>query len=552
MYLSKVMSFISQRRVFFLLLIILALGIFLRIFHLWDTVIFAYDQARDAQRIMGIISLQHFKLVGPETDIPGVFNGALFYYLLAPFYLLSHFNPNGPAIGVAVINILGALLIFYTAKVLFENKYIGVLAAFFWAISYEQIAYSHYISNSSFMGISSLIFFLGCALYFIKKKDFGLPLSAIGLGLAANFNFYLLYLGIFYVILASLFRRKHSIKAIVFGLIILGILLSPFGLAELQFKFATTKAMIHYIFHQGSSGQGLGAIVGDGTRYLTRITDAIYFSYFSFNTYLAFFLLGFFVVYTFLMGKERKSLYFLYIWVFSTLPLFIFHSGVLTVEVINSSIQGALAILMAIGIWILFKTRKTLVIGAALLGLIVISNALLLIQADFVPNNFFVSEPMTIGAEKQVIDYTYREAGGEPFSICALTNPLLINTVWGYLYNWYGKEKYGYLPYWAGWRQDISESLLPYDIKHVKLRFLIKEPIVGITFEAPQAFVYMEDNTSILLGQQNFGGIIVQKRKLQNGTNRKFIDTQGLTDEQAKELKRFTEASPYYSCYNTY
>ncbi|MGH7246299.1 MAG: hypothetical protein ACREGI_05215, partial [Candidatus Levyibacteriota bacterium] len=78
----------GKKELIFLFAIFL-FGFLLRIYNLHDNIIFGYDQARDAQRIFGIITLQNFKLVGPETDIPGVFNGPLFYYLLAPVYLIG-------------------------------------------------------------------------------------------------------------------------------------------------------------------------------------------------------------------------------------------------------------------------------------------------------------------------------------------------------------------------------------------------------------------------------------------------------------------------------
>lgn len=547
---ANIFSYLSKHIVF-LLGAVLLLGLILRIFNLWDNVLFAYDQARDAQRIMGIISLQHFKIVGPETDIPGVFNGALFYYMLAPLYFIFRLDPNGVALGIALINILTAVLVYYTGKILFNNKYIGFLSAFFWAISFEQIAYSHYISNASFMGGASLIFFMGCAMYFIQKKELGLPISALGLGLAIHFNFYLIYLFIFYVIFGLLFRRRYSFKTSALSFLVLFLLLLPFGLAEIQFHFSITKSLFSFITHQGNGVKSIGTIIEDTSHYLGRITDAVRYSYFSFNTYLAFFFFGFFVVFTYFKVKERKSLYFIYIWLFSTLPLFIFHSGVLTVQVINSSLQGAFAILMAIGLWILFKHKELRILGIVLLLLIAASNILLLQRENFVPNSFFVSGGMTIGYQKQVVDYTYKEAAGKPFSICAVTNPLFINTVWGYLYNWYGKGKYGYLPYWAGLKQDLQMSLLTYDTQHVQLRFLIQEPLIGIPDMTVKATVFMEDHASRLVEQKNFGGIIVQKRLLQEG-ERSFIDTQNLSKRHFKDLVKFTNAASLYSCYNTY
>ncbi len=529
---------------------LLIVGFFLRIYHLWDNIIFAFDQGRDATRILGIITLKHFKIVGPETDIPGIFNGPLFYYILAPFYLLFKLNPNGPALEIAIISSTSALVVFYAGKVLF-NKYVGFLASIFWTFSFEQIAYSHYISNSSFMGVSSALFFLGCALFFLKKRETGLLISAAGLGLAVNFNFYLIYLFGFYLIFFILFPRKILWKTICFSLLILFILLSPFLISQIQFHFIGIKSLVLYLSKQSPESKSLSTLGGDISLYVKRLTDAVFYSYFSFSRILAILILLLSLVFVYFKSKEKKNVYFLYAWIFSTFPLFAFHSGVLTVQVINSSLQGGFAILVAVTIWYLLQSKKTLFLGIFIPILIIISNIYLLQKVNFIPNKFFVSEPMNIGEQKQVIDYTYKKAGGRRFSICGVTNPLLVNTVWGYLYNWYGKSKYGYLPLWAGIKQDLFPNLLQNDTNHVPLRFFIQEPLVGIPPTIAKAMVFMEDNTSTLLGEKKFGGIIVQERMLQPQP-RKFIDTQNLTSQEAQGLKSLTTTTPLYSCYNTY
>lgn len=71
-----------KKPIFFLLIIFL-LGLTLRIYRLDEGLIFGYDQARDAYRATEIITKKNLKLLGPETDIPGVHHGVGYYYLLA-------------------------------------------------------------------------------------------------------------------------------------------------------------------------------------------------------------------------------------------------------------------------------------------------------------------------------------------------------------------------------------------------------------------------------------------------------------------------------------
>jgi len=73
-------------------------------------------------------------------------------------------------------------------------------------------------------------------------------------------------------------------------------------------------------------------------------------------------------------------------------------------------------------------------------------------------------------------------AEGQPFSISSVTNPYLYNTTWAYLYDWYGKKKYGYVPVWYGNEQAgiFGEELLVRVEAPLSSHFNIKEPDPGV------------------------------------------------------------------------
>src|SRR6266576_2700239 len=54
---------------------------------------FYYDQARDAFQAYNIWHNHHLEILGPGTDIPGLFSGVLWYYLLAILYSIGNSNP---------------------------------------------------------------------------------------------------------------------------------------------------------------------------------------------------------------------------------------------------------------------------------------------------------------------------------------------------------------------------------------------------------------------------------------------------------------------------
>jgi len=534
------------RNPLFLLFVVFVAGVFLRLFNIWDNFTFGYDQGRDAQRILDIVNFKNFKLVGQETDIPGIFHGALSYYVLALVYFIGNFNANYPAIFLSIINALGIFLVYYFSVLLFKDKRIGLVAGLLWAVSYEQANFSRFISNASAMSIVSIIFFLGLAIFLFKKKNWGLTLSVIGLALSVQLNFYLIFLSVFYIIFYFIYRPRIEKKFIFFNFILLLFLFSPYIIAELKWNFMMSKSLISYV----TSHKGSLDLIGSLSRYITKTSEAFYFSFLAIDKLFVIPIFLAFTAFAFVKIKENKIKYFFFIWLFSTLPLFLFSSGVLETQLINTTLFPPLTILFAYFLIEFVLKRKLILLIIALL-LIIASNYSLFYKDGFKEIKLLSIQNFTLKDEKNLIDYTYQSSKGKEFSICALTNPLYVNVLWSYLYGTYGKDKYGYVPYWAGQEQVISSNNLPYDKKHVPLRYLIIEPASGIPDYAKPVFVYMEDNTSSLVAEKKFSDLVVQKRTLNTDLSI-FNDTQGLNNKEILSIKSVINSNPRFSCYTTY
>jgi len=330
------------------------------------------------------------------------------------------------------------------------------------------------------------------------------------------------------------------------GLLFLAFI-SPLIVGELKWNFMSTKAMLAYLnSHQSSS------VLSNLSSYPDRISGAVHWGFFSFDDRLGLLLLAGVVIFLLYRFKtNRKPIMFLLIWLFSTLPLFFFKTGVLTAEVSNSSIFGALAIAFGFVIYDLVSSKKLWLVGAAMLVAVIASNLTLFVSNNFLDQNLFSLQSLVLGQEKQIIDYTYTTSTDKKFSVCALTNPLTINTLWSFLYKYYGEKKYGYLPDWSGKKQFLNASYLPYDVNHVNQRYLIIEPPGGFPDFTKWATIYQEDQMSNLIDKKYIGTIQVEKRILAPNKG-KPRDTQHLSIDYMRRTVSLLSDDQNYSCYNTY
>lgn len=140
-----------------LLLGILVLALFVRVYRQSDLLGFYFDQGRDALVIWKLWHEGKPFLIGPVTGLAGIFLGPFYYYLIAPFYLIGGGNPLYPAYFLAFLATLAVgLLYFLGAKM--HSKTAGIFAAIIAAFSYNLVYNSRWLSNPVPIYLTSLIF----------------------------------------------------------------------------------------------------------------------------------------------------------------------------------------------------------------------------------------------------------------------------------------------------------------------------------------------------------------------------------------------------------
>lgn len=489
-------------------LISLSIGLYLIAKGIVHNLLFSFDQARDALEAYSIWHGHHLKILGPATDINGVFHGVLWYYLLAFAYAV-HNQPEFVAIFLSILLGISAIFVAILSYRLFKDSYITLISFLLYVFSPLFLISTHWISNPilSFIATPFILFFL--REYITKQRAMSLFLVGLSIGILIQgefgFAIMLLCLPIYWYVFQIPLRVKHLLAFIV-GL---AIALSTFILGEVKFHFQGIFGVLHYFQHAGRGHLSIENIV---VNYLQR--NAKFFSVASlpFHQVIVLFILGIccYFLSKQLSGNKKQPILFLVIWLAGLFLFQFFDSGISTSYFLFYPFLPAATILIAFILNAVCKKKYILFVIVSLLIFLQLN-----ITFTYLKNNFVIftlQQQATLPEEKQIITYTYKAANKEPFTINAITNPLYTNTTWAYLYQQYGVSTYGYLPYWGGRGEPAALGMLPQKQFATNIRFLIFEPQDGIPDVFREKITFEEDKISDILEVRRFGRFVVQKR----------------------------------------
>lgn len=124
-------------RVSFILLLILALAAFLRLYKLPEMVPFGFDQEYAANFAYSVKEYP-IRLIGQPLSVEGLFMGPLYFYFLTPFFFATNLHPLGGFIGSIVLGLVTILAYFFVIKEVFGTK-AALLASFLRGILFIKI-----------------------------------------------------------------------------------------------------------------------------------------------------------------------------------------------------------------------------------------------------------------------------------------------------------------------------------------------------------------------------------------------------------------------------
>lgn len=497
------------------LILIFFLGLVLRFLFFPENIYFGFDQARDAYSTLEILN-GNLRIIGPPTGVEGLFHGPLYYYFYAPLYYVGQGSPILAAAFLRIASAVAVIVIFLAGWVIF-NKRVGFVAAFLAAISFEQTQFALYFNHPSLAVLSMTLFYMGWALLFFRKEQGGLILAALGLGLSLQFEFVLVYLFAIAIALIILFRKdfpKIDKKTLFLSVVALSFSAGTFILAEIKFNFRALT-ILPSVLESSNGGGGIAGYLNNVVILSTRFVNDNLLAHPQGTQLALIFLVAASLI--FLRDSQlRMKAVFLLIWVLGGILPYTNNKSVTPLYYYGVGAGVGLLIFYS---FVLSKIwDKWRVLACILIAIPIISNINLIFRhnAFGVIPTINVQSGMLLGDQKRVVDYIYREALGQSYAVSGVTMPLSVNTTWSYLFEWYGKEKYGYVPVWGG---DAARGY-PGNLQIVNarstlpsLRFFIIEPTRGIRGALIENMLREEGYFTKVIKEEKIGEFIIQKRE---------------------------------------
>lgn len=495
--------------------IILAAAFILRVLPIrFNNFYFTMDQAEDALHVRDFLTRGQWPLVGPATNINNLFAGPGWYYVIAIGYALSGGHPVGALIEVILLSIVVLAVIMLKVKQEVSPVW-SLLVGGALLTSWTLFDTSRYAFNPFPLTLLSfLLIFSLCDMIAGKQMSYLWAALWVGLGFHAEVAGSIA-LSLFYAVVTiwALFRRRVSWRVVAAGVSVVILLFIPFFVSEYQSGFLQTRVIGEQF---GSGGVFTGAAVSGITK---TVHEGIVKSTFRQIPELG---LALFCVIIVVVWYRRIQ--------HTRINRFIYR-------------YSTLSFVLLIVSWVFFSTNNgwrqwhTLFLSPVIFVMILLllhemdrklAIALFVISlyshiAGFIPKylaNFYpTSDASILHNELAAIDWVYGESHGLGFSVYNYL-PSVYDFPYQYLFWWYGRKTYGYLPCEYASYPGAPKLIIPgatYYMNPIKsctnLRFLIIEPDDQRS-EYRRRWIDAVSQKSTLVTRTTIGTITIEKRQV--------------------------------------
>ena len=156
--LTALRSFLGRHYGWILFLVITAVGMYLRFWHIGNTYEYGFDQVRDAWKVRDILNGKLI-LDGPRTGVGDFHIGPLWYYYLTPFYWYTNRDPIAAMYANIPVNVFNFVALYWVSARIFGRP-IALVSVAILAVSRYLITITLVPWNvSPIIGVSALIFY---------------------------------------------------------------------------------------------------------------------------------------------------------------------------------------------------------------------------------------------------------------------------------------------------------------------------------------------------------------------------------------------------------
>jgi 4-amino-4-deoxy-L-arabinose transferase-like glycosyltransferase len=235
---------------------LLLITAFLRIYRIDEYMTFLGDEGRDAIIIKKILVNYDFPLLGAPTSVGNMYNGPLYYYMMAVSMALWWMSPIAPAVMVALVGTATVGLVYYLARNWF-GKQAAIISATLYAFSPVNIIYSRSSWNPNPAPFFALLGIIG--LYKSRQTKNYLWFILTGAALAFAVQMHLLALilipiyGILWlnelrekIVLKT--KTKNFWKGFFLSILAFLFLMSPLAIFDYKYNYQNYRAFTTFFF----------------------------------------------------------------------------------------------------------------------------------------------------------------------------------------------------------------------------------------------------------------------------------------------------------------
>lgn len=254
---KKIKTFIKNNKTEILVLLaILALGSFLRLYKISEYMTFLGDEGRDVVIVRKFLVYGDVFLIGPGTSIGNMYLGPLYYYMMAPALWLGGLSPVAPAVMIALLGVGTIAFVWYVAREWFSAKggqgqIAGLVAAFLYAISPTVIIYSRSSWNPNIMPFFALLCVFALWRVINTRNLYWLPVLGVSYAFVLQSHYLGLLLmptlGVLWLYGLYLFKKEKKTKRYLlfslFGFLLFAFLMSPLLIFDSRYGWRNVDAL---------------------------------------------------------------------------------------------------------------------------------------------------------------------------------------------------------------------------------------------------------------------------------------------------------------------